>query len=95
MSLKRVFVCGFSCMAAALAFCANPVTTTYTWRAANGNYTGSFDDPAHWNKDAVPGRFCTAKFTASADYTLNLPLGTYDSYASFDFTVGNGNVNTI
>lgn len=71
-------------MFSGMTLVANPALTEYKWQSAGGDYSGSFDDSAHWDKGAVPGALSKAVFNRDASYTLSFPLGVYARFRHAD-----------
>ena len=71
-------------------------TTTYTWQAVNGDWSGDWHDPAHWSSDYASATGypasgnATAVFPAGTNITVtisdNEKVGTLDLHATKNLT---------
>ena len=93
--MKKLLLLNVVAIALSTSVVADPAFTDYTWKAVNGDYSGTFNDPVHWDNGQVPGALARANFTTANNYTLTLPYGNYDSYCNFKFFIGNNCVNVI
>ncbi|MCQ2391017.1 MAG: hypothetical protein MJ240_06315 [Kiritimatiellae bacterium] len=84
-------VWGMACglFLSALTVAGAPTLTTHTWKSDGTGYSGSFDDPNHWNTAAVPDALSLAMLsvTGSDNPVISFPDGVYDTRASLRFNV--------
>lgn len=91
--MKKMSLSSF-CMSAAFMVAslpgisvAAPTVATTTWKADDqGNYSGLFNDPGHWD-NGLPRDLMSARFTPDASYEVTMPdpvgAAPYETRSSF------------